>query len=188
MKTALLVCLFAAFSWAQAEKPAAPPQPTSPSPATPPSAAPSPTTPPTGKPEQARRLVSLTWDLVNRKLVWVVENGALVDDQFVASSADHYAVSPDGAFMSVKDQKRTFGDAEAASLRRLLDVLSLYCAESVIWWEQGQPDVTDAPKPPDTKSKVSQPQQKSARANRQERKANPARSQSGSLVADNAAH
>jgi hypothetical protein len=40
--------------------------------------------------------------------------------------------------MAAQDEKRAFSEGEAASLRRLLDVLSMYCAESVVWWEEGK--------------------------------------------------
>jgi len=90
------------------------------------------------KPEQTKRLKTVTWDLNTHKLVWVVETGRKVDGEFVADSTAKYEVSPDDAQMIFADQKRSFGEDEAASLHHLLDVLSLYCAESVVWWDQGE--------------------------------------------------
>jgi hypothetical protein len=87
---------------------------------------------------EARRLGTVTWDLKNHKLVWTIEKGATVNGEFVAATSDRYEISPDDAVMAFSDQKRGFTEAEATSLHRLLDVLSLYCAESVVWWDQGQ--------------------------------------------------
>ncbi len=85
-----------------------------------------------------KRLESVTWDLKNHKLVWVVQSGAEVDGEFVPSSSDKYEISPDDAVMSIGQERRGFTEEEAASLHKLLDTLSLYCAESVVWWDQGQ--------------------------------------------------
>jgi hypothetical protein len=40
--------------------------------------------------------------------------------------------------MQFEAERRGFTEQEAASLHKLLDTLSLYCAESVVWWDQGQ--------------------------------------------------
>jgi hypothetical protein len=88
--------------------------------------------------EEVKRLGSLTWDPEARKLVWVVQKGAMVNGAFVPSGEQKYEISPDDAVMSVQQEQRGFDNDEAQSLHHLLDVLSLYCAESVVWWEQGQ--------------------------------------------------
>lgn len=102
------------------------------------------------QPDVAKRLQSVTWDLNTHKLVWVVETGKKVNGEFVADSSDKYEVSPDDAVMAFSNEKRAFGEDEAASLHHLLDVLSLYCAESVVWWDQGEgvPVPTDSVAPP----------------------------------------
>lgn len=106
-----------------------------------------------GKNGEVKRLGSVTWDLDAHKLVWVVQKGAMVNGEFVPSSEQKYAISPDKARMAVSDEERGFDGDEAVSLHRLLDVLSLYCAESVVWWDEGQgtpmngkPGNTDKPK------------------------------------------
>ena len=110
MKTALLLMLSAgALVWAQ-DKPA----------------------------DEAKRLESVTWDLTTHKLVWVVQTGSQVDGEFVPTSSARYEVSPDEASMHFAEETRGFTAEEAASLHHLLDVLSLYCAESTDWWNQGQ--------------------------------------------------
>lgn len=110
MKTALLLTLSAvAVVWAQ-DKPA----------------------------DEAKRLESVTWDLNTHKLVWVVQTGKQVDGEFIPSSSARYEVSPDEASMHFAEETRGFTAEEAASLHHLLDVLSLYCAESTDWWDQGQ--------------------------------------------------
>ena len=90
--------------------------------------------------DEVKKLGSVTWDLESHKLVWVVNTGTMTDGKFVATGQRRYEISPDQATMMVKEEQRGFDDDEAVSLHRLLDVLSLYCAESVVWWEQGYGD------------------------------------------------
>ena len=98
------------------------------------------------KTENAKRLVSVTWDLATHKLVWMVDQGTLVDGEFVPSSEVKYEVSPDDAFMAFAGEKRSFGAEEAANLHLLLDLLSRYCVDSVVWWDRGEASPT-APAP-----------------------------------------
>ncbi|MFN7996382.1 MAG: hypothetical protein U0Q18_22410 [Bryobacteraceae bacterium] len=98
-----------------------------------------------GKPAEQKRLYSVTWDLASHKLVWVVEHGSEQNGKFVAAGSDRYEISPDQATMSFANENRAFTEEEAASLHRLLDTLSIYCAESVVWWDQGKGDKVDAP-------------------------------------------
>ena len=88
--------------------------------------------------EEVKRLGSVTWNLDSHKLVWVVQKGAMVNGEFVPASEQKYEISPDSAVMAVAEEMRGFDDNEAVSLHHLLDVLSLYCAESVVWWDEGQ--------------------------------------------------
>ena len=90
---------------------------------------------PTG---EVKRLGSVTWDLDAHKLVWVVQKGSMVNGQFVAASEQKYSISPDKAKMFVADEERGFDGQEALTLHKLLDTLSLYCAESVVWWDEGR--------------------------------------------------
>ena len=90
------------------------------------------------KPRQVKKLGSFTWDLNAHKLVWIVQTGSVVDGDFVASSEQRYEISPDQAVMAASGEMRGFDDSEAANLRKLLDVLAIYCAESVEWWDEGQ--------------------------------------------------
>lgn len=89
-------------------------------------------------PEEVKRLGSVTWDLDAHKLVWVVQKGKMVDGKFVGASEQRYEIAPDDAVMAVQEEARGFDGDEAVSLHHLLDVLSLYCAESVVWWDEGQ--------------------------------------------------
>lgn len=86
----------------------------------------------------AKRLESFTWDLTTHKLYWIVTRGTDVDGHFVAVSQDRYEVSPDQALMAFANEKRGITPQEGESLHRLLDTLSVYCAESVVWWEAGE--------------------------------------------------
>ncbi len=89
-------------------------------------------------PETVKRLESVTWDLTTHKLVWVVQTGTHVDGEFVPKSSARYEVSPDEASMMFADEKRALTEEESASLHQLLDVLSLYCAQSTVWWDRGE--------------------------------------------------
>ena len=89
------------------------------------------------KPE-VKRLSAVTWDLKSHKLIWEVQSGKTVNGEFVPKSSEKYEIRPENAMMTFLDERRTFLPEEAAALQRLLDTLSLYCAESVIWWDQGQ--------------------------------------------------
>ena len=131
MKTALALLLScAALSLAQDVKVAPQTQESSPAQAAPPAQA-------GPDSQQFKRLASVTWDLGSHKLVWVVERGVEMNGTFVAMTADRYEVSPGEAFMALKDEKRGIDDEEASSLHDLLGVLSLYCVESTVWWENG---------------------------------------------------
>lgn len=88
--------------------------------------------------EEKKRLESVTWDLKNHKLVWVVGKGKMDGSDFVATGSDRYEITPDEAVMQFAEEKRGFSPQEAANLHKLLDTLSVYCAESVVWWEEGQ--------------------------------------------------
>jgi hypothetical protein len=95
-----------------------------------------------------QKLGSVTWDLKNHKLAWVVQKGAMVNGEFKPASEQRFEISPDEAVMAAAGEKRGFDETEASSLHQLLDVLSLYCAESVVWWNQGEgTPVEDGPKP-----------------------------------------
>jgi hypothetical protein len=102
-----------------------------------------------GKVEAAKgdkkRLESVTWDLKSHKLIWTVQTGeAGSNGEFVAKTTERYEIIPDKALMAVREEKRGFTEQEAASLHKLLDTLSLYCVESVVWWERGEGDPLDA--------------------------------------------
>lgn len=123
MKTAFVLMLsFAAASFAADPKPVRETDPRA----------------PVEKTGEVKRLGSVTWDLESHKLVWVVQKGSMVNGEFVATSEQRYAISPDQARMMVAEEERGFDGQEAVSLHKLLDVLSLYCAESVVWWDEGE--------------------------------------------------
>lgn len=88
--------------------------------------------------QEVKKLVSVTWNVDSQKLVWTVQRGSIVNGKFVPASEQKYEISPDDAVMAVQHQQRQFDAGEAESLSHMLDVLSLYCAESVEWWDQGE--------------------------------------------------
>lgn len=140
------------------------------------------------KPVVVKRLASVTWDLDTHKLVWVVQKGAEVNGEFVASSSDKYEVSPEEAFMASKDEKRGLGAEEAGSVVDLVNLLSLYCAQSTDWWEDGSAaQETAAPsqdsKAPDTR-KAAPSSEEPTRVGEPAQKPSPARLP-GTLVAAN---
>src|ERR1700689_4622218 len=91
------------------------------------------------QPVVVKRLASVTWDLNTHKLVWVVQKGTEGDGEFVPATSKRYEVSPEEAYMASKDEKRGLGEEEAGSVTDLVNLLSLYCAQTTDWWEQGSP-------------------------------------------------
>jgi hypothetical protein len=85
---------------------------------------------------EVRRLESVTWDLISHTLRWTVKKGTEVNGEFIPVAEEHYEIKPDIATMKVDDEKRRFELQEAALLHRLLDTLSTYCAQSVVWWNR----------------------------------------------------
>jgi hypothetical protein len=120
---------------------------------------------------QVKKLGSVTWDLKSHRLVWTVQSGNLVNGKFVSVSEQQYAVSPDEAVMSFMDEKRGFAEAEANSLQHLLDILTVYCAESVVWWDQGEGTPVDGTATPknsgDRDREEAVPEQKPVRVKEQ---------------------
>ena len=90
------------------------------------------------KPGQYKKLGSVTWDLQAHKLNWVVQKGTLTNGEFTPTSEERFEISPDDAIMGRAGELRGFDGEEAVALHELLDTLSLYCAESVVWWDKGQ--------------------------------------------------
>ena len=90
------------------------------------------------QPDEVRRLESVTWDLKTHTLSWVVQKGTEKNGEFVSSGSQRYEVTPDTAKMSVAAEQRGLEQEEAALLHRLLDTLSIYCAQSVVWWDHAE--------------------------------------------------
>ncbi len=96
-----------------------------------------PATPDNGTP--AKRIASVNWNTQSGKLEWAVQSGVMRDGDFVPSSEEtHYEITPEQAMMAFQGQQRGFTGQEAEWLQGLLHVLTVYCAESTVWWEQGQ--------------------------------------------------
>jgi hypothetical protein len=88
---------------------------------------------------ERKRIESVVWDLKEHRLIWTVQRGTEgPGGQFTVKSSEKYEISPDEAVMFFANEKRGFTKEEAASLHKLLDTLSVYCAESVVWWDRGE--------------------------------------------------
>jgi hypothetical protein len=87
---------------------------------------------------ELRRLESVTWDLKTHTLNWTVQKGTEERGEFIPRATEHYRIRPEAALMAAAGEQRNFEADEAALLRRLLDTISLYCAQSVVWWEHGE--------------------------------------------------
>jgi hypothetical protein len=144
---------------------------------------------PNPQPVVVKRLASVTWDLNTHKLVWVVQKGTEVDGDFVPLTSKRYEVSPEEAYMASKDEKRGLGDEEAGSVMDLVNLLSLYCAESTDWWEQGPTaDETAVPKSEQKGAEpknAAPPSEKPTHVGEPDRKSTPAPRIPGTLVAAN---
>ncbi|HEY7387209.1 MAG TPA: hypothetical protein VH640_01790 [Bryobacteraceae bacterium] len=87
----------------------------------------------------AKRISSIKWDTQTGKLEWVVQSGVERNGQFVPSSQEErYEITPEQAMMAFQGQQRGFTTQEADWLQQLLHVLTVYCAESTVWWAEGQ--------------------------------------------------
>ena len=95
---------------------------------------------------QIKRVVSVSWNLQTGKLAWVVQTGTEGKDGFVASSEEHYEISPTDAVMTGQGEERRFTAEEGSWLKNLLHVLTVYCVESTIWWYRGESAPTPDPK------------------------------------------
>jgi hypothetical protein len=123
---------------------------------------------PTPQAGEKKRLESVTWDLKTHKLVWVVAKGKMQGSDFIVTGSDRYEISPDEAVMQVADEKRGFATQEAVSLHKLLDTLSVYCAESVVWWDEGQGIKLDPKGAPEPKREKVEHKKKQRRPNPEE--------------------
>ena len=96
------------------------------------------------RPAEKKRLESVTWDLTSHKLAWTIQTGTTNSNgEFNVTNTQKFEISPDEAVMKVETEKRGFTKDEAAALHRLLDTLSRYCAESVVWWDRGEGEPLD---------------------------------------------
>jgi hypothetical protein len=96
----------------------------------------------------AKRVASVSWNTESGKLEWVVQSGFIRNEDFVPSGEEtRYEITPEEAMMAFQGQQRGFTDQEAAWLQGLLHVLTVYCAESTVWWDQGQGVPLDHGKP-----------------------------------------
>ena len=91
--------------------------------------------------EDKRRLESVTWDPVKHQLQWVISKGKVEGEEFKPGKSEKYEIDIDGATMSFSEETRRFSKAEAESMRRLLNFLARYAAESTVWWEKGYGEV-----------------------------------------------
>ena len=132
--------------------------------------------------DEVKKLGSVTWDLDAHKLVWLVQKGTMVDGKFKATSEQRYEISPDEATMQVAAEKRGFDGQEAVSLGHLLDVLSVYCAESVVWWDQGEGDPVDNSVPSKPSPKKAAPSSSPSKEDKPVRVASPQSPASPAIV------
>jgi hypothetical protein len=87
----------------------------------------------------AKRVSSIKWDTQTGKLEWIVQSGVERNGQFVPSSKEErYEITPEQAMMAFQGQQRGFTTQEADWLQDLLHILTVYCAESTVWWAEGQ--------------------------------------------------
>ncbi len=86
-----------------------------------------------------RRLESVTWSPVDHKLHWVISDGEIDAVGKYKTQGEHtYRIDMDTAIMMFGSERRRFSADEATSVRKLMDLVSKYAAESTVWWEQGQ--------------------------------------------------
>src|SRR4051812_43163330 len=90
--------------------------------------------------KEALRLDTVTWNPVDHSLKWSVSKGSL-DSRGKFQSSNQtmsYEIDMDAAVMTVKGERRGFSKMEAVTVRRLMDMVAKYAAESTVWWDEGQ--------------------------------------------------
>src|SRR3954454_24096924 len=95
--------------------------------------------------KEALRLDSVIWNPVDHTLKWSVSKGAIDSNgKFQGSNQTmSYEIDMDAAVMSVKGERRGFSKVEAVTVRRLMDMVAKYAAESTVWWDEGQGEPLD---------------------------------------------
>jgi len=121
----------------------------------------------------AKRISSVTWNADTGKLAWVVQSGIERNGDFIPQPGEErYEITPEQAIMAFQGQQRGFTGQEAAWLQSLLRVLTVYCAESTVWWDQAkgappdhgkpaaEPPAEQSPNPDTAPHKVTNPPQR----------------------------
>ena len=91
--------------------------------------------------EEKRRLESITWNPLQHQLQWVISKGKGDGNEYKPDARERYQIDINDATMSFSDETRRFSKSEAEAMRRVLDFLARYAAESTIWWERGRGEV-----------------------------------------------
>lgn len=96
-------------------------------------------------PKKAVRLESLTWDPVNSKLSWVVTEGTVDESERYTPEGPRsfYSIDMRRAVMFFEGDGRRFSKQEALGVSALLNRLSRYTLESVLWWQEGEGEPID---------------------------------------------
>jgi len=100
-----------------------------------------------GTTQQLRRIESVTWNPVTDELTWVVSAGVSSSGSYKRETSMTYLIHLGSATMVFNGQRRRFDADEADNVRKLIDVLGLYAAESTIWWEAGMGQKLDNANP-----------------------------------------
>ena len=90
--------------------------------------------------EDMRRMESIRWDPETHVLTCTVSIGRTDEEtkKYVPTVLKDYEISLDKAEMSEGEDKRAFGDTEAALVHRVVDILEDYARGSVDWFERGR--------------------------------------------------
>ncbi len=96
-----------------------------------------------------RRLESVTWNSNKHELTWVISKGEkkTEDGTYKPLGSNTYVINLGKATMTFNGESRGFSKQEAVNVHAILDVISRYAIESTIWWDQGQGQRPDKPKP-----------------------------------------
>lgn len=91
-------------------------------------------------PKKAMRLESVTWNPVSNRLTWVISEGRVdEDDNYTPEGRrSFYSIDVRAAVMFFDGDGRRFSREEAGGVTSLLNHLSRYALESVLWWQDGQ--------------------------------------------------
>jgi hypothetical protein len=85
-----------------------------------------------------RRLESVSWDPIHQQLSWVMSVWDPQSSTSKPAKQELYSADLVGAEMKFEGEHRSFDETEAHNVRTLMQLISLYAAQSTVRWRNGE--------------------------------------------------